>query len=218
VKPSSRARLNRTTIDAFPGTSLRDKLGRAVSEAECLPRKEFFESWYAARKIRRWFRGGPVFEVAAGHGLLSAMLLLLDGTSGPALCVDKRKPLSVDRLHGVLAQAWPRLADQIDYREARVEDVEVPEGALVVSVHACGVLTDRVLAKALEARARVAVLPCCHATKLSDTAGLEAWLEPRLAVDVVRAERLRHAGYQVRLGTIPAEVTPQNRLILAEPR
>ena len=72
---------------------------------------------------------------------------------------------------------------------------------------------------ALAARAAVAVLPCCHggALEARDTAGLEAWMEGSLAVDAVRALRLRAAGYRVHLQTIPQEITPQNRLLVGVP-
>jgi hypothetical protein len=90
---------------------------------------------------------------------------------------------------------------------------------LVVGVHACGSLTDRVLDAALAARAAVAVLPCCHggALEARDTAGLEAWMEGSLAVDAVRALRLRSAGYRVYPQTIPQAITPENRLLIGVP-
>lgn len=218
LKPSSRARLNRTTLDQFPKDTLFDALGRAVSEAECLPRKEFFETWAVAKRVRRRLKGGPIVELAAGHGLLAYMLLLLDKSSGPAICLDRRRPKSADRLAESLCKAWPRLADQVSYREESLTGFEVPEGALVVSVHACGRLTDKVLDVAIGARARVAVVPCCQNLRLCDTAGLEAWLEGRLAIDVVRALRLRDAGYAIHAQTISDEITPQNRLLIGVPK
>jgi hypothetical protein len=88
---------------------------------------------------------------------------------------------------------------------------------LVVSVHACGSLTDAVLARAAAARARVAVLPCCHDLDVNDEGGLSGWLDGPLAVDVVRAMRLQQQGYRVWTQSIPADITPKNRLLIAEP-
>jgi hypothetical protein len=84
-------------------------------------------------------------------------------------------------------------------------------------VHACGGLTDLVLEQAMTAGARVAVLPCCHDLDRSDLGGLQGWLDGPLAVDIVRASRLRSHGYQVYTQLIPKEITPKNRLLLAEP-
>ncbi|MBL4849959.1 MAG: methyltransferase [Planctomycetes bacterium] len=217
LNPRSRTRLTRYTTSEFSGDTLRDALGRTLSDAECLPRKEFFEAWETARRIRRHFRGGPVLELAAGHGLLSHILLLLDRTSSHAVCVDRRKPVSFGRLHTALVARWPHLEGRIQYREEKIQAATVEPGALVVAVHACGGLTDLALDLALGAQSRVAVLPCCQVTKRGGTSGLEGWIEPQLAVDVTRLFRLRAAGYRVFAKQIPAEITPQNRLLLGEP-
>ena len=89
---------------------------------------------------------------------------------------------------------------------------------VLVSCHACGRLTDDVIDKALQARARLVVLPCCHATGKCDLGGLGGWIDPALAIDVTRAARLSAAGYQVHTQHIPAQITPKNRLLLGDPK
>jgi hypothetical protein len=88
---------------------------------------------------------------------------------------------------------------------------------LVVSVHACGGLTDLVLARAVTAGARVAVLPCCHDLDGGESGGLQGWLDGPLAQDVVRVNRLRACGYRVFTQLIPGDITPKNRLLLGDP-
>src|SRR6185503_3815667 len=88
---------------------------------------------------------------------------------------------------------------------------------VVVSSHACGALTDLILDRAMDAGARVAVLPCCHDVDTCDTGGLTGWVDTALAIDLVRAARLAQRGYQVWTQTIPAEITPKNRLLMACP-
>ncbi len=217
LKPSSRGRLTEHTAEAFRGDTLFDSLGRVLSGAGCLPRKELFEAWAVAKRVRRRFRGGPIVELAAGHGLLAHIMLLLDPSAPGAICVDRRRPANVGRLWGALAEAWPRLADQVRYVEADIDEPEIGADASVLSVHACGRLTDRVLDRAIEARARVAVLPCCHSLKIGDTGQLEGWLPGPLAIDATRALRLRAAGYVIRTQTIPDTITPQNRLLIGWP-
>ena len=87
----------------------------------------------------------------------------------------------------------------------------------MVSAHACGPLTDQVIDRAMQAGARQAVLPCCHDLKASDTGGLLGWMSGPLAVDVVRARRLAAGGYTVTTRTIPADITPHNRLLIGHP-
>src|SRR5512140_1176704 len=135
---SSRNRLTERLLPQFPGESLFDRIARAVCRAGCLPRKELFEAWEVARRVRRHWRGGRVVDLACGHGLLAQLLLLLDDTSPSALAVDRRIPPSAERLGRELDGAWPRLAGRTAFRELPLEDVELGPADLVVSVHACG--------------------------------------------------------------------------------
>ncbi len=214
---ASRSVLNRFHLERFPGETLFDRIARAVCRAECLPRKELYEAWEVARRVRRRFRGGPVVDLAAGHGLLAHILILLDDTTPYALCVDRRQPQSADKLNKTLVERWPRLDGRIRYEQNRLEKVALPDDALVVSVHACGTLTDKVLDLAIDSGSRVAVLPCCHALKRCDTGGVDGWVDGPLAVDLTRAARLRQAGFQIHTQTIPGDVTPMNRLLMGRP-
>ena len=96
--------------------------------------------------------------------------------------------------------------------------MDIGPSDIVVAIHACGSLTDRVLERAAAARARVAVLPCCHDLDVSETGELTGWVDGPLAVDIVRAVRLRQLGYRVWTQSIPAAITPKNRLLLGAPR
>lgn len=182
--------------------------------AGCLPRKELFEAWEMARRVRRLFRGGRIVDVAGGHGLLAQALLVLDDSSPSAMVVDPTLPPSAARLHDALTREWPRLADRVTFDGGRIQDVTIRSDDLVVSCHACGALTDNVLALAVAARARVAVLPCCHDVRVFAGATLNTWLEPALSIDVARAARLEACGYRVWTQTIPSDITPKNRLLL----
>jgi hypothetical protein len=214
---SSKARLTERDLGRFSGDTLFERLGRAVCRAGCLPRKELYEAWEMARRIRRRFRGGRIVDLAAGHGLLSHVLLILDDSSSGALLVDTAPPKSAGRLHAVLVEAWPRLAGRITSTHRPLESVPLVAGDLVVSSHACGELTDLVLDRAATARARVAVLPCCQDLALNQRGSLSGWVEKSLAIDVMRAVRLEHRGYRVWTQTIPDAITPKNRLLLGEP-
>jgi hypothetical protein len=215
--PSSHGRLTRRDLARFAGDSLFDRLGRALCEAGCLPRKELYEAWATARRVRRLFRGGRVVDVAAGHGLLAHIMLLLDDSSPGAVAVDQVLPPSSAAVHEVLVAAWPRLARRVTLVQAALDDVCLDAADVVVSCHACGRLTDLILARAVAAHARVAVLPCCHDFAACDTAHLTGWLDPAMAIDVARAMRLRAAGYRVWTQAIAAEITPKNRLLLGRP-
>ena len=215
--PASKNRLTRRDLGRFESSSLFDRVGRAVCAAGCLPRKELYEAWETARRIRRVFRGGRIVDLGGGHGLVAHVLLLLDDSSSGAIVADTSIPASAAALTAVMAEGWPRLAGRIAFREQRLAEVAIEPGDLVVSVHACGALTDAVIERALGARARLAVLPCCHDARACDAGGLDGWMDAALAIDATRASRLAAAGYRVRTQTIPAEVTAKNRLLIGEP-
>jgi hypothetical protein len=214
--PSSKARLTRHDLGRFAGTTLFDRIARAVCAAGCLPRKELYECWEVGRRTRRLFRGGRVIDIAGGHGLLAQLLLLLDDSSPGALVVDPQLPTSAERVHEALARAWPRLAHRVSFIAVDAGGVEIGPDDLVVSCHACGALTDRVIEAGVRARARVSVLPCCHDAETCDTGGLAGWMDAPLAIDATRVARLRAHGYVVRTQLIPEAIIPKNRLILAE--
>lgn len=217
-RSGSRARLTPRSATLFRGDGLFDRVARALCAAGCVPRKELFEAWEVARRVRRRFRGGRVVDLACGHGLLAHLMLLLDDSSAEAVAVDRRLPPSAAKAAEALCAAWPRLHDRVRFVEASLGEVTLQPGDVVVSAHACGALTDAVLERAVAAGARVAVLPCCQAKGQAAASAFAGWLDPALAVDVARVAWLQARGYAVHTQVVPPEITPKNRLLLAAPR
>lgn len=216
MKKSSKNRLTPRQQQLFPGNKLFDKIARAVCSAGTLPRKELHEAWEMAKRVRRRYRGGRVLELACGHGLLAHIMLILDDSSKTAVAVDKKIPLNAGKLSNALIAFWPRLKNRIIYKQLSVQEITILPDDIVVSAHACGSLTDLIIDRAIEQRARVAVLPCCHNLKESSTNGLEGWMDKTLAVDTIRAVTLRSRGYQIVTQKIPGDITPKNRLLMGE--
>ncbi|MEA3332291.1 MAG: methyltransferase [Pseudomonadota bacterium] len=216
MKKSSKNRLTARQQSLFPGNNLFDKIARTVCNAGTLPRKELYEAWEMAKRVRRRYRGGRVLDLACGHGLLAHIMLILDDSSKMAIAVDSNIPLNATKLSNALIAAWPRLQDRVTYQEVPIQEITIFPDDLVVSAHACGSLTDLIIDKATKQQARVAVLPCCHDLQESQTNGLEGWMDKTLAVDTVRAIKLRAKGYQIVTQKIPNEITPKNRLLMGE--
>jgi hypothetical protein len=215
--PSSKTRLTLRDMGRFSQETLFHRLARAVCRAGCLPRKELYEAWEVARRVRRHFRGGRVVDMGAGHGLLAHVMLLLDDSSPEAMIVDRAIPASSATLHQALAETWPRLSGRIGSVSGAFDALALQATDVVVSSHACGAATDRVLELAVSARARVAVLPCCHDLADAGARALSGWVDGPLAIDLARAIRLQQQGYRVWTQSIPAAVTPKNRLLLGRP-
>ena len=205
------------SLPLFEGTTLFASIARTVCKASCLPRKELYESWEVARRVRRRLRGGRVIDLACGHGLLAHIMLILDRSSPAAIGADVRLPPSSIRLAQALAERWPDVVSRVELRQMPIGEVELQPDDVVVSAHACGGLTDEILDRAIGARSRIGVLPCCHSLRKQDCGGFEGWLDGALAIDVNRAARLKAAGYCVWTQTIPSDITPKNRLLMAWP-
>src|SRR4051794_41552986 len=105
--PSSTNRLTYRNLDRFPGVTLFDRIAQAVCRAGCLPRKELYEAWETARRVRRLFRGGRIVDLAAGHGLPPQGMLILDKNSPAAGAADTGNPPSAAPPHAALVATWP---------------------------------------------------------------------------------------------------------------
>ena len=215
--PRARSRLTAHDLARFPGDTLFDRIGRVVCRVGRLPRKELYEAWEVARRVRRWCRGGRVLDVAGGHGLLAHVMLLLDDASPQALVIDPAPPPSAAALHEAFVIEWPRLQGRVACIAEDISHVTLEATDLVVSSHACGALTDRILDAAVAASARVAVLPCCHDLARCDAGPLAGWLDGPMAIDVMRAMSLASRGYRTRTQLIPRAITPKNRLLIGIP-
>ena len=123
--PAGRGRLTSYDLGRFPSETLFDRIGRAACEAGCLPRKELYEAWEVARRARRLFRGGRVVDMAGGHGLLAAIMLLLDDSSPDAIVVDRAVPPSMALVRDALTAAWPRLAGRVSPMAASIDAVSL---------------------------------------------------------------------------------------------
>ena len=215
--PGARSRLTAHDLARFTGDTLFDRIGRVVCRVGRLPRKELYEAWEVARRVRRWCRGGRVLDVAGGHGLLAHVMLLLDDASPQALVIDPAPPPSAAALHDAFVIEWPRLQGRVARIAEDISHVTLEATDLVVSSHACGELTDRILDAAVAASARVAVLPCCHDLARCDAGPLAGWLDGPMAIDAMRAMSLASRGYRTRTQLIPRAITPKNRLLIGIP-
>lgn len=250
---SARRKLSpRHAADFGDAGALFDQVAHAVCRTGVLPRKELFETWAVALRIQAHFpEARRVADVASGHGLLAWMLLLLDemppSQARTAVCVDRRMPASADKLQRAMLAAFPRLDGRWQFIEADAAQVEPHPSCVLAAVHACGGLSDTLVALAIAARAPVALVPCCHTFKkwaphalllesgaggtyapfaAAEGAERQAVVKEALGagersaadfLDSARVAALRAAGFAVSEETIPEELTAKNRLLLARP-
>ena len=259
--------LQKQQPDDIPGedrnhhVSLFNKLSIVACQTGVVPRKELLETYAAALLIHTKFspRIRRYADVAAGHGLLSWFLLVLDHeydamdgkssnstssssssrSSSSAICIDRRMPRSADIIAKAMLEEYPYLKDKWCYVEADLNSIETHPSTLLVSVHACGSLSDKIIEMAIDGQAPIALVPCCHTIKEKkgyqphpltqmNATEVESLVERLMAenehktlgdiVDQIRCMTLEKAAYDIEKNRLPELFTKRNRLILAEKR
>ena len=168
-----------------------------------------------ARRVRRLFRGGRVVDLGGGHGLLAQVMLLLDDSSPVALVVDKALPPSAPNGRRTGA-GWPRLRGASPCRGGarRPSRSGRPTSWCRVTLRRARPTSSFRPSRRPRARGRASLLP---QSGRRDAGPLAGWLDAPMSIDPVRAIRLQQHGYLVRTQSIPADVTPKNRLLLGAP-
>ncbi len=228
MPPVVASRLRAADARHFVGNDAYNRLARATCRADAaIARKELPECWAMAERIHDefWRTAEPprrVVDVAAGHGLLGWFLLALCVQARTPLpvvyAVDERMPASAGKLRDSFGAAFPRLRAQHRYIVGDARDVEATGDTLVAGLHACGGLSDIVIDVALAGSSALALVPCCHSTKIPHDVDAAARVGLDEAIDASRARRLAAAGWAVERDTLcPREITPKNGLILGRP-
>jgi hypothetical protein len=213
---------------------------RTVCKADAIPRKELFEAWAMALYVHNHFpKERRIADLACGHGLLSWALIYLDDhyqmkqqggadenlQPRSAVCIEKRMPFSVEKLQAAMTAKWPGFNGRWDYVESHLERIVASPSTLLVGVHCCAALSDRVIDLSIAANAPLALVPCCHTHKCltqDQKKNVRSILKAQnctLAefIDSNRVKRLKDAGFDVQEQLIPSVITPKNRIILATP-
>lgn len=178
--------------------------------------KAFFD--LANPVLRTFFEQGyGLTEFCAGNGN-AGTLFVEQGLVSRVTFVDVRR---VRGLEGNLE----RLGDRAQLILGGVEDYEPVNNSVYIAVHACGELTDRIIEKAVQVKAPLAVMTCCHKFGLEERYSLKSPPDPRLMlyqnhreyIDKVRLQYLVEKRYDAQLLRIDSQITPHNNLLIGTP-
>lgn len=160
-------------------------------------------------------------DLCCGNGLLG--MYIATKTGKQVLATDTRKTTKYRRLEVAMGQAYDLIT--YSFRQADIQkesfDDDISENSALVSIHACGQLTDRLIELALQHQKPFAVMPCCHKNE-------DPYFTPKdmprrdgsvaLYHDRVRLQYLREQGFDAHCATIDKRITSCNRIIIGTPK
>ena len=157
---SSRNLINSVLAEAlFSSDSLQDRLVRAMAAEQVIPIKEVLECFEFVARIRKDLRSEYMVDLCCGHGLVGMLFALFEPKVTSVTLIDIKEPPSLRKLLSCLLPIAPWIEEKITFQRSRLDNLaDIPEGASIVSAHACGRLTDQCIEMAVERKGNVAVL------------------------------------------------------------
>jgi hypothetical protein len=217
---SVKSRLNHDKLTYFSTDRMPDKVARILGEAEALDTKEVIESFEFFQRVRHRISRSVVVDLCCGHGLVGMLFALLERKVEHVFLLDVEFPKSSYIIESLLNKVWPWVSPKLHRVQRSVKGAhgDLPQGAGIVAVHACGARTDWSIDVARQLKGPLAVMPCCYAHQVyQGPETLKRHLGVTLCVDIQRTMQLETAHYSVDWQEIPPEITPKNRIISASP-
>ena len=175
-----------------------------------------------------------VYDLCSGHGLTGILFAACNPPTKDriikTILVDQTEPPSFQTLSTIIGEVCPWLLENIEFQTLTLDQLngkffsgEKSHHSIahvVIATHACGSLTDQVLKFAVDLGAcGIAVMPCCYTgTDKGTPYGIKRALGVSWAADIRRCFYLNDNNYHSDFATIPVEITPMNRIIVAEDR
>ncbi|QEG25195.1 methyltransferase [Mariniblastus fucicola] len=213
----SRQKFHAVLAEEYFGTdSLQDKFLQAIAAERLLPIKEVLESFEFFTRIRKSTRQSTVADLCCGHGLLGILFAMFERDVERVILIDQNEPESRQKLIAAASRVAPWIEAKLQNHSAKIgiDGSWIETGMAVVSAHACGVLSDLCIDIAIKSGGPIAILPCCYPkSACSAPLSLQTQFGMETAFDIDRTYRLEAAGYRIRWGSIPEEITPMNRII-----
>jgi len=204
-----------------------------------LPLDELAEIGFAGREVEKFLRFteevnsvpevkgrefGHVVDLCAGNGL-GAFTFQYNGLAKKSLMSDVRKPPRFNRLSGLFRKYG--LSYEYHIKDIHSEDFQLGDlrnDGLIISIHACAELADRVIDIGLNSNVPFAVMPCCHRST-GKKYDLQRPPDPRLLryedpadyFDLVRRTHIEESGWTCYWREVPQEITKKNHVLIGFP-
>ena len=158
-----------------------------------------------------------IVEFCAGDGKAGAEFDKDEGIE-KIIFVDIKQPNKLKKNIGMLHSY------SISYL-CGLENFYVPSDSFIIALHSCGILTDKILEKAVLSKSPVAVMPCCYNQNMKKYHLQNPPDKRRLVYDsekdyydAFRLQYLRENNYIAVLKNIDKKITPMNNILIGIPK
>ncbi|RMF55407.1 hypothetical protein D6745_02375 [Candidatus Woesearchaeota archaeon] len=188
-----------------------------------LKEKELNEAFAFYKKVSPLFPSlDYVVDLCCGNGL-NGMLWVLQGNAKKAVSIDREENPNFERVRRRILECGNLNQESIVFYQKDIyEPLPILTGkGLIISIHACGELTDKVIDSSIGHSLPFAVMPCCH-----DYENKSDYIIPQIlryfdigiAIDIMRAIHIHQAGYDIILRRISEKITEKNLILIGKPR
>lgn len=178
--------------------------------------KDFYEAKLFFQRVFPFFDNTKkLVDCCAGQGLVG-IIFALEGKADEVVLVDNQQN---NNYQGLLNYAQELTAIKVKYQIGDINVQELPSADLIISVHGCGNLTDKIMDEAIRQSTSFAVMPCCYSENIHLSLSRE--VDFVRTPDVIDALRLKHAldhNYEAKVRHINPKITPMNRILMGWPR
>jgi len=174
--------------------------------------------------FKNYTNNGKVIDLCSGNGLASFMFLLNNSRS-QSVMYDIKRTNKFARLERLFQDC------ELDY-EFNQQDINEPisldnRSRVIISIHPCSELADRVIHLGLKSNIPFAVMTCCHkqveksvSYQLKNPPDSRLMLYKRKSdyLDLVRQRFIEEQNWNCYRLNVPEEITPENNIILGIPK
>ncbi len=172
------------------------------------------------QEIAPYFSGKRIVDICSGNGLLG-WYFLLQMPSIQVLSIDIKQTRKNKYLKERILRVYSGITDRFHCLNADINNTQLKleNSDFIVSMHACGHLSDRVIEIALENHLPFSIVPCCyepdrHVLKPANYS-LPQGISREEIVDHLRVRYIEEKGRECICKTIKDFPSPKNRLIVS---
>jgi len=171
-------------------------------------------------EVAPYSHGKRIVDICSGNGLLG-WYFLMNNPSIDVLSIDIKNTRKNVSLRKIILREYPAAKDRFHCLNVDIDNtgLKLENNDFIVSIHACGYLSDNIIKIALDNCLPFGIVPCCykpdrHLLK-PDNYKPKKMHDREEVVDCLRVEYLKEKGRKIIYKALENFPSPKNRLIMS---